>query len=404
MNNYTLDGEGIYESSLSEQITPEDIAISSGSSQTNSNDLNSAEYEPKASNCGHFAVMTQCLGEQKHTILMSLNCGQEWCPTCGQDGSHAHLRRISRVLPKARQIASMGYLVIEYPNDCRSALRNTEFLNDQYKRVMSCLKGTKRGQGRNGWFKRGLIRMHFFGDKVTGKYNPHFNVLVDAEYMPHDKLNELKQALREACGVSNLIIHYSFVSPGDPQYIAKMYHRVRYVTRATFKNLNWDVELAWDLKNFRNQRWWGKWNDAPVWDITRNGPEGDFEALHALEHIFNHKCPVCGAELHKWTRPVNSKFIKLFKAVPIGNSGVYIAPESPEFNGNRLNLADIEALDKKQREFDKTSLKISIGGSFLPSNEVDEQIALLHRRNRNIATNWNLYRNDPEYEGYWLGD
>ena len=40
-----------------------------------------------------------------------------------------------------------------------------------------------------GYFKRGVLRWHWFGDKVPGKWNPHANVVVDSGYIENEQLN-----------------------------------------------------------------------------------------------------------------------------------------------------------------------------------------------------------------------
>lgn len=356
------------------------------------------------SSCGKWAIATNCTNDkEEHHIGKELYCGLEWCPTCGQKESIAHMRRVSRWIPKARQLRTMGYLDIEFSNAYRFLGRDAEYLGDPrgntedirgycYSRdalrhttdtIIDVLRG--RGLGRRGkkpWrFDRGLGRWHYFGEEGINGWNPHFNVLVDASVhlswhkgrfnvgaMPKRSLNALKIALHDALGLPYkldakgriqepaLIVHYDYTDkPG------KMYHWIKYVTRATFLNYSWDEYMARQLfggrKGFRNCRSFGKWEDAPAWDLTAAVEEEskEYEELESLMAIHDNKCPICGCELEKWTKPFGAKYLDIWGAVPMGNTGYYRIPQGAWAHGEvspamAVKLAELEAQTRKIRE------------------------------------------------------
>jgi len=227
--------------------------------------------------------------------------------------------------------------------------------------IVEILAGRRCGRrGRvNGYFSRGIQRWHFFGDKSNGKYNPHSNVLVDmggfseevrgvmqpavdqyeadlkasrqtkkvrralsgiyrynnrqGAYLPDPVLKKLKADLRVSLGVPDLIVRWETKDrPGQ------LVHAVRYVTKSTFKEYDWYPELANDLARqqvkrvagkdgiyrykreggFRNIRWWGRWDQPPVWGLAQAEREGeDVEGLAQVKSLQEHTCPVCGRSL-----------------------------------------------------------------------------------------------------------
>jgi len=86
--------------------------------------------------------------EDGHLYAIDLGGRREWCPTCGGRGGPAHQRRKARWMPKARQLRSMGYLVVTIPPELRQQYRNTQELSHLGTAL-------KRGLQRLG-FGRGL--------------------------------------------------------------------------------------------------------------------------------------------------------------------------------------------------------------------------------------------------------
>ena len=129
-------------------------------------------------------------------------------------------------------------------------------MRDTTNTIVDILAGKRCGRrGRvGGYFERGLVRWHWYGEKRPGKWNPHLNVLVDGGHLDKKVLKNIKAELRSTLNVPDLIVHYSyFDKPGQ------IVQKARYVTRATFTNESWNYYMANELYNFRNMRWWGKW-------------------------------------------------------------------------------------------------------------------------------------------------
>lgn len=343
----------------------------------------SALHHSPAKYCGTLASLAECEGG--HHFAKRRYCGQEWCPICGKHRSAAHNRRISRLLPKVQQIRSMGYLVIEFPewarfvghagfspDPIRGWCRSRADLRATVSDIVEVLAGKRCGRkGRiNGFFERGLARWHWFGDKIPGKWNPHLNVLVDGEYIEPDKLEEIKAALRGKLNIPDLIVHYSYCdTPGQ------MFQKVEYITRATFTNADWSPYMVHELWNFRNTRWWGKWQDASVWYVEHI--DADTTGLAECEHLAEGVCPDCGAELKtlyrgkggrpvKWTKPVMVDEMRLafWGAEEIGRTGYYRLhlPEYSEKGGlspaDYIRLSKLEARVRKRQHYDVALLAI----------------------------------------------
>ncbi|GAI60446.1 unnamed protein product, partial [marine sediment metagenome] len=170
---------------------------------------------------------------------------------------------MARLLPKLQQISSLGYFVIEWPDryrylaerglnpdpeDAVGWCRNKQDLRATTTAVVEVLGGkASNHHGRvGGWFKRGLVRWHWFGDKLPGKWNPHLNVLVDAARLEPQRLEAIKAELRAALHVPDLIVHYSYCST-----LGQMLQTLRYIARATFRDYAWDPYMAHELWNFR---------------------------------------------------------------------------------------------------------------------------------------------------------
>ena len=225
--------------------------------------------------CGSWAAEGTCDGG--HRLLHPILCGREWCDTCGKQWSPAHMRRVARLLPRARQIRDLGYWVITWPLESRQALRDPQELARLGRRCAQILRAC--GQ------IRGLRRWHFFGD-LSSRWNPHLNVLVEDGFIPPDRLRAIKDRLRAALGAG--VIHYQFVRRDDPKRVQKIMHRLRYICRATFRDARWDPEMAVKLKGFRNTSWWGTWRDDPDWEPPERSDEADVAAG---------VCPVCRAPI-----------------------------------------------------------------------------------------------------------
>lgn len=398
-NSETTDNSGLYTSSeQSGRIDHSRIARLNAYKES----IAKSGTTSLASSCGAWAVISECESGQHH-FAKRLYCGREWCDVCGKDNSASHKRRQARLLPKLQQVKELGYFVIEFPDLARHVgergiapdVDDGEYvkgwcyskadLRDTTNTIVRVLAGKRGAGGRgskrvNGYFARGIARWHWFGDKLTGKYNPHCNVLVDfaslldnvrvelqpsveeyrqslaqskhtkkikrelqgiemyqrgkSGYMPKPLLDRIKAELRQALNCPDLIVHYSKRdTPG------KIMHCARYVTRATFKDYTWNEYMAQELWNFRNIRWWGNWNAQPVWDLRKAQAEGvDVEGLQAVSNLQLGVCPDCGKPLRvlkhnhntagpvRWSKPIDSTYLLIWSAKEIAGTGYYRIP------------------------------------------------------------------------------
>ena len=189
------------------------------------------------------------------------------------------------------------------------------------------------GEWRCG--KHGVFRVEDVRDQ---KYNPHLNSLVDAAWIDPETLLALQEALSRAILgkwetvidpktgrrqiVEGVILNYSFVPAiADPkahgpkeeklvethgmeavrQYrVARYLHRAKYIQHPNFLRLDWDPDLAVDLINFRNTRYWGTWSQENVW-AREETPEG--EDMAALSALGENRCPIDGSRV-SWQSPI----------------------------------------------------------------------------------------------------
>lgn len=234
--------------------------------------------------------------ENGHRFAKTLVCGKEWCEVCGEDGSVAHNRRFVRWLPKVQQCRQLGYFVFTIPEELRSKYRARYWDADRNRWVhpLSDLGHDIQELLKSFGYSRGLRRWHWFGDKST-KFHPHLNVLVDGAFMPAARLEAVKRAYASLLGAGVVDVNYRYRrSPGE------MVHTLKYVCRATFRDYQWDAELALELRGFRNMVVWGrgKWDDEPSWSLDEL--KGEAEAavegidVEAINSLVDKVCPVCG--------------------------------------------------------------------------------------------------------------
>lgn len=264
-----------------------------------------------------------------------LYCQREWCWRCGAHSSDAHKRRMARWLPKVQEFSTLGYWVIELPEDLRVLARDCDVLSRLGVAAMKVLKGFG--------YCRGLRRWHWFNDpvcpcgcweSVDGKriglklredergwycvgcggrfsveevavvFNPHLNVLVEGSY--RQDLGEIKEELRRAWGRvlgvgeadwSRIIVNYSYTDkPG------RMVHRVKYVTRATARCVEWDEEFVNMVNGFRNSQTWGRFAGVKKWELE------DGEGLSMVVSLEQGCCPRCGGKI-RWYGVVDASLV-----------------------------------------------------------------------------------------------
>jgi hypothetical protein len=276
-----------------------------------SHDATTVEKFGIAGTCGGqkrgFAVLGECPhGDQ---VIKRIKCGRDWCSDCGQDDSDAHTRRISRWLPKVRQLETVGHLVLTMPPHVRHKYRNAAALGVLGRAVTELMQ-------RNG-IARGMRAWHLFGDKDVDEgriptYNPHVDAVIDHVWsgpMPREALAGVTRGWRRILGIKCecgpgrahgvgwvdralackcIDVHYQYAS--DP---AQKYHRIKYALRPLFKVFEWDDKLAYGVFGMRRMQTWGKWDGEPVWDA----PESESPPSDALVATVAGNCPQDGAEI-----------------------------------------------------------------------------------------------------------
>lgn len=238
------------------------------------------------------ALFTQCPtaqlagecshGEQFRKLLV---CNREWCDDyCGGVDGRAHVRRLAKWMPKARQIAAMGYFVVTIPPEERYRFRTRE-------QLAALGVAVKRLMERCG-YARGLRRWHWFGEcpkhpdedcRCPRAWHPHLNVLVDGGWLDGARLERVKEGVARILGISmsRVNVHYEYAKEAD-----RIAHMVSYVLRPTFRDARWDESMAWQVIGLKNTLTWGKWDDEPVWG--EDACEGSAE----LEAVVNGECPI----------------------------------------------------------------------------------------------------------------
>ena len=228
--------------------------------------------------CGSLCLIGQ--DEDENTMGKRIVCGREWCEDC-RDISHR--RRIARVLNRLMQICPMSYIVTTFPLEVRSMMRDPKVLALIAKKVRRLLR--KRG------CRKVYTRWHYFG-KHGEKYHPHLNVLCDGEWLTPEQLAELKDLIRrkllprsiaKTIG-KDLEIFYAY-----RQTPKKIMHTIKYVTKASFRDIEWDEALASSLYGFHNGCFAGTWDDDPKWQLT-----GTDKKFNALLKVREGKHPVSG--------------------------------------------------------------------------------------------------------------
>lgn len=258
--------------------------------------------------------------EDGHRFAKELVCGKEFCGVCGEDDSIAHLRRFARWLPKAQQFEVMGYFVFTIPQGLRSKYRTKKALGDLGHKVQELLKSYGHS--------RGLRRWHWFGDiakwglRVNPVFHPHLNCLVDGGFISEKKVAAIKCAYASLLGVDVVDVNYRYRRlPG------KMVHTLKYVTRATFRDYDLDLEMAMELRGFRNMVVWGRgqWDSPPVWSLADLGgkPKAEIEELdiEAINSLAAGACPVCGKAL-TWGEALPIGLLTMVEKQPLG-AGYY---------------------------------------------------------------------------------
>ncbi|GAH94119.1 unnamed protein product [marine sediment metagenome] len=172
-------------------------------------------------------------------------------------------------------------------------------------------------------YARGLTFIHDFGERST-KYAFHLNVLVDGEYIEDERLDSLKRKLRRLIYSKRVVERWGDKLDINYHYRrsrAEIIHTLKYCTKATFLDLEWDETLAAALYRARYASWWGNWKQEPKWQLAASDKKT--AALVMLEQGLH---PVSGKPV-KWNkRPIPSILVLMENPVPLGN-GYYLLPK-----------------------------------------------------------------------------
>lgn len=196
------------------------------------------------------------------------------------------------------------------------------------------------------------------------RYNPHLNITVDGGYLPDDELEDMKDRFKSAFECDDLIVRYSYVSePGQ------IYSWLKYTMRSTFRDYNWNPELARELttkyvkkdefgdaivkdngefafqSTFRNGRWWGKWDKPEVWQLDKK-MEANVDAMAAAELISEGICPECYDQLKPWSQPIPLKIIEKESVTltEYGSTGFYKI--TPDREGQKISIKRLMLLSE----------------------------------------------------------
>lgn len=267
-----------------------------------------------------------------HRYAKTIYCGKEWCPVCGKKGSPSHNRRFVRWYKKITTIDQMRYFVFTIPPALRDKYRTQESLREFGRLVQTLL--IKYG------YKRGLRRWHWFGDPPRDKqkkkmvYNPHLNVIVDGGYIHKDVLEKMHKDYDQLIGYDKADFEVSYKNT-----VPKKLQCLSYVTRATFLDYNWDIDMALELRNFRNMVVWGRdWDRLQLWGSEKKervNINGESIDVVSIENLMEHKCPLCHSKMI-WGKALPERLLALTDSIDLGAGFRYITDRPPPEHINSL--------------------------------------------------------------------
>ncbi|MBA7549243.1 hypothetical protein ES705_41719 [subsurface metagenome] len=290
---------------------------------------------PQPKKCGLWAVVGQC--ENGHRYAKRLYCGKPWCEECRDIMQR---RKVARCLPRVQQFETMAYLVIRPPNKLQPLLRTKASRASFTTKVWKALRAV--GYRRGVWFK------HDFGERST-RYAFHLNILVDGGYLEPEVLDHLKRKLRRLIYPRSVMRQW-----GDKldifyeyrQTPAEMMHTLNYCTKATFLDTAWDEELAGNLFREHYSGCWGKWNEAPKWELPESARK-----LQTLVSLQEGNCPKCGEPVTWGRHPLPFVLVLMENPIPLDN-GYYALPDirpPPPWVLRHTNLTELPDGDPRKK-------------------------------------------------------
>jgi hypothetical protein len=280
--------------------------------------------------CGKWSKVLRC--SEGHTFAQKLVCGREWCPSCSQDFSPFHKRRIANLIDRVFSMNELGYLVITVPPPAREFFKDPKILSQVRKDWTKYL--------REKGIKKGVSRWHFFGsgkihedEKLNFmRYHPHLNLLIESAKLDKKTLNEMRDFWREwlnenfNLSLRKTVIWYQYIKLNDDDNEKEMkrklnlvWHRLKYITRPTFKRLlPENRRFAMKLFKFKNTSWFGKFDREKgkkrflKWLELLSLEEKEKDDVSSIYNkILEKKCPHCQKEL-KYGEIVDTSRVRLF--------------------------------------------------------------------------------------------
>lgn len=165
-----------------------------------------------------------------------------------------------------------GYLVVTVPAELRRAFMDRKMLTNfkEYwkRKIKRDLGETTKGENKNIC---GIIRYHWAGDD-NKTFKPHLNILINYAFIDPEVLerwrHELQYWFKRECKIKGNKIPAANIYYQYTRVKGKIYHRLKYITRATLHNFE-SAELKnffnIKMKNFKNTTTFGKFEKrAPL--------------------------------------------------------------------------------------------------------------------------------------------
>ena len=277
-------------------------------------------------------------------------CGKGTCKVCGEKNSVPHLRKLSRIYPKAMEIGlfddeyRFGHYVFTIPSEFwkvilyrgwKAFMRYERFVLKLVKEIV-------------GLDVSGFRFRHFAGDKDDRhKFKPHIHVVAGIgkngnRYLNKETLKYIRKRIKSfwltdkffrkqiknfKMKLKDVDFGYSYQdkTPGK-------IHLLKYNSRFTWRDKNKEVESFLEKKPLYLP--FGKYkNDYTMIDVVRNFRQ-DQHPDDSIEEVFNHsdlvfdskKCMSCGGDLTFGKCIGVHTFYKKYKHYPRGKplpSGMY---------------------------------------------------------------------------------
>jgi hypothetical protein len=148
---------------------------------------------------------------------------------------------------------------------------------------------------------------------------------VDGGFVSPRKLEAIKRGYASILGVGMADVNYQYrKAPG------RVVHTLKYVTRPTFRNYDWDIEMALELRGFRNMVVWGRnlWEGMLAWSLEELNSVREVKNMDvkAIDSLSSKVCPVCGKPI-KWQPVLPIALLDMVEKQHLG-AGYWRLPDS----------------------------------------------------------------------------